>query len=184
MKNNVLILLFSFSILFNVEIYAQNSKAKITKLKWKKSYSISGTIFQTSSYCGGARPTQELLDQMAFPKVYEGKKIYIRKGKRNNSNNKILKIITSDKEGNYSIKLTKGVYSIIVEEQVKEIREGDFVTENQKADIVCLKEWWIKPYYLLEVKNKNIHQLNFTFHHRCFVTNDIPCLTFTGPFPP
>jgi len=181
---NKFILILLFSLFFNGTIHSHDSNPKATKTKEKKTYSISGKILQTSSYCGGARPTQEIIDKMAIPIAYEEKRLYIRKGKLNSAKYKVLKSFSSDKEGNFSFRLSKGTYSVIVAEQLNEIKNGDFVNVNQKVDTVCLKEWWLSPYYLLEVKKKNIQHLNFIFHHRCFVTNDIPCLTFTGPFPP
>jgi hypothetical protein len=57
------------------------------------------------------------------------------------------------------------------------------MTKNQIVDEQCLIEWWKKPYYLLEVKDQNITSLNFIFIHRCFLNNDIPCISYGGPMP-
>ena len=182
--------LFFISAFYNQQVVAQkntmqpqNNVIEHSKTT-RQSYLISGQVTQTSSYCGGARPSQEMLDQIATPVAYPNKKFYIRKGKTNSLNNNFLKSFTTDKDGNFTIRLRKGIYSIILEEQLKEINSADYTSTNQQVDTSCIKEWWSKPYSILEVKNKNITQLNFNFHHRCFVTNDIPCLNYVGPMPP
>jgi hypothetical protein len=40
-------------------------------------------ITQTSSYCGGAAPPRELIEQLNTPVPLAGKVIYLRKGKTN-----------------------------------------------------------------------------------------------------
>lgn len=152
--------------------------------KKQRTYIVSGTVQQTFSYCGGARPSQAMLDKLAMPKTYPDKKFYVRKGNANNSNAKIVTTFITDSAGGFSIRLKPGIYSIIVEEQLHPIKPNEYINENQQMDSKCLDEWWAKPYYLLEVKNKNINDLNFVFHHRCFISNDIPCITYQGPLPP
>lgn len=147
-------------------------------------YTISGSVKQTSSYCGGARPPQELITRLATPTPYPGKTFYIRAGRVNDVKIKVLTSFTTDKDGNFSINLSAGTYAILLKEQVTEMNAADYETKTQAVDINCLAEWWQKPYYLLEVK-QNIASLDFVFHHRCFITHDdIPCIRYSGPKPP
>ncbi len=190
-KQNILFtILFVISTIFAPQIAAQNNakqpqnSVREHSKSQRQTYLISGQVTQTSSYCGGARPSQEMLDKIAIPIAYPNKKFYIRRGKTNSLNLKFLKSFNTDKDGNYTIRLPNGIYSIILEEQLKEINISNYTTINQQVDTNCIKEWWSNPYYLLEVKNKNISDLDFNFHHRCFVTNDIPCLNYVGPMPP
>jgi hypothetical protein len=141
---------------------------------------INGNVQQTSFYCGGARPTKEILDNIAKPQPFPNKTFYVRKGKTNNINNKIIAKFTTDSNGNFSLNLPQGTYSILVEEQAKPIKAQDYTTKFQTVDDKCLQTWWQKPYYLLIVKSKN-KPLNFTFKHRCYINNDIPCITYIGP---
>ena len=150
-------------------------------LKLQKTFTVTGKVTQTFSYCGGAVPPKQVLDKLKAPVAYPEKKFYIRAGSLNNIENKILESFVTDSSGEFSVQLAPGIYSIILEEQLNRIRISDYVTKNQKADEECLHEWWSRPYYLLEVKDENINQLNFTFHHVCFVSADIPCLQYTGP---
>src|SRR5687767_12559298 len=49
----------------------------------KKSFTVSGKVEHTYSYCGGARPSPEMLAEYQTPKPFGGKKFYVRKGKVN-----------------------------------------------------------------------------------------------------
>lgn len=150
-------------------------------------YNISGKILQVGSYCGGAAPSEEMLEEMRKPFPYPTKTLHVRKGTANNSKMPILADIHPDKDGNYNIQLPAGTYCVIVDEQVDAL---DLNQYNQpanaylNADLECLKDWWSKPYYLLVVKNKDITGLDFSFQRRCFCDSDIPCLNYSGPMPP
>lgn len=145
-----------------------------------KTYPIIGSVQQSFSYCGGAKPTQEIIDNFAKLQPFKNKTFFIKKGKINSINNKIVAKFTTDSLGNFSIKLPKGTYSILVEEQIKEIKAEDYNTKFQTINNECLQKWWKKPYYLLIVKKKNI-PLKFIFNHRCYINSDIPCITYIGP---
>jgi hypothetical protein len=145
-----------------------------------QTYQVKGTLLQTFSYCGGANPTQEILDSYSKPKPYPKKIFYIRKGNKNNITNKIIKKFTTDCNGNFSFKLPKGTYSIIVAEQVEPINSKNYNTKFQTVNDSCLQKWWSEPYYLLSVQKKN-EPLHFTIHHQCYIESDIPCITYVGP---
>lgn len=149
---------------------------------------ISGSIMQTFSYCGGAAPPQFLLEQLAEPKPYSGKKLHVIKGDSNTEGRKIILSFTSDTAGKFSFQLEPGTYSIILDEQFSAPDAKKYKTQLQNIDEDCYKKWWVKPYYLLEVpatsKPTTIKGLNFNFHHRCFISSDVPCLRYEGPMPP
>ena len=147
-------------------------------------YTISGSVVQTSSYCGGANPPKELLRQMATPVPYAGKQFYIKSGNENDLAMPVITSFMTDSIGNFSIHLTPGIYSIVVKEQLTVLNAADFDTKKLSVDKDCLAAWWKKPYYLLEVKQENISTLNFVFHHRCNIKYDIPCISYHGPLAP
>lgn len=147
-------------------------------------YTISGSVTQTSSYCGGANPPKELLQQMATPVAYPGKTFYTKSGTVNDLAMPVLTSFTTDSTGHFSIHLSPGIYAIILKEQLAELNAADYETKTQVVDKDCLAEWWKKPYYLLEVKQQDISSLNFVFHHRCYIANDIPCIRYRGPLAP
>ena len=146
-----------------------------------KAYTISGKVTQVFPYCGGAMPTDEILKGLKTPTAFANKKFYLRSGKVNNTKSKIIKSFTTDSSGRFSFRLPVGTYSIILEEQVTKIKAEDYKKQSQSVDKQCLDEWWAKPYYLLVVKNADIHDLNFSFTHRCFINSDIPCIIYHGP---
>ena len=169
------IFLFNFCII----LLANCQQRTVTDAN--KLFVVSGKVTQTFSYCGGAKPPQKLIESLATPVAYPGKKFYVREGKINNANAKIVLSFQTDSSGQFSIQLPPGIYSIIQEEQLNNIKPGYYNKQNQKADDKCLQEWWVKPYYLLEIKDKNLQELAFTFHHRCYINDDIPCIIYTGP---
>ncbi len=151
----------------------------------KKQYIVSGSITQTNSYCGGARPSEEMITRLNTPKAWAGKKLYIRNGSENSGKKKVLREIVADSAGHFSTKLPSGTYCIIEKEQVKRLNTEEFrkkKTENLKLDEECLKQWWSKCYMSFEVKEADKTDLNINFHIPCF-TNGIPCMKYTGPLP-
>ncbi len=158
-------------------VYAQKANSTL--------YTISGKVTQTSSYCGGAAPTQEMMENYNTPSKYTGKVFYIRKGRTNTTKQPIVLKFISDSSGNFSFKLPPGDYIIIQKEQVKPLNFKNIRLGFQiSLDKPCLKEWWKKPFSILEVQEKDIQNLNFNFHHSCFLPGDLPCRNYTGPLPP
>ncbi|MEP7164078.1 MAG: hypothetical protein ABI741_05250 [Ferruginibacter sp.] len=148
-----------------------------------KTYAVSGKVTQTFSYCGGAAPSQDILEELAKPVAYAGKKFYIRRGEINDTKNKVIKSFTTGKDGDFCIRLAPGTYAIILEEQLDTINIKDYTKPDQLVDEQCMLSWWTKPYYLLKVKDSNIRKLNFSFFHRCFISIEIPCISYQGPQP-
>lgn len=170
MKTIKNIVFFAFILFFSIKTYAQT-------------INIKGNVKQTFSYCGGARPDESLLDRLATPVSFGGKKFYIRKGKTNNLKNKVILGFETDSIGNFSFEIKPGVYSILLEEQLNWINPKEYSSRNQKVDENCLKKWWSKPYYLLVVTKFNNKKLDFLFQHRCFINNEIPCIEYIGEMP-
>ena len=176
--------------------FAQTNKKAINKLDGNekgisksngaiKNIVVKGKVTQTWSYCGGAAPSEEMLEEARRPRPYEGKVFYIRKGKINSLKEPMILSFTVSAAGTFSFQLPAGVYSIIQDTQLKALNFNDYnVDANKYADKDCLKKWWAQAYYVLEIKDKNITNLNFEFHHACFVDSDIPCLQYVGPMPP
>ncbi len=152
-----------------------------------KTVTVSGNVTQTNSYCGGARPSDEILNQAATPRPFPNKKFHVIKGEINTVGREIFLSFTSDSIGDFSFKVAPSTYSIILDEQAQAPDTKKYESEVVKVDEACFKEWWAKPYYLLEVpaasQTTTIKGLNFNFHHKCFIKYDIPCLQYDGPLP-
>lgn len=160
-----------------------SNKMAIYSTNEKETFTISGKVDQLFTYCGGARPTQRTLDELSQPKPFEGKIFYIKEGNANTKEGNVITSFTTKADGSFSFQLPKGVYSIIVAEQLKPITSADFENKNLKVDEQCLQKWWKTPYHILEVKNQNISDLYFLIKHQCRIPHDIPCLTYTGQLP-
>jgi hypothetical protein len=78
---------------------------------------IVGLIENNQSYCGGAAPPQELLDELAIFHASANQTFYIRKGNFNTPFTPVYKTFTTDALGNYSVQLPAGNYAVISEEK-------------------------------------------------------------------
>ena len=160
-------------ILITTQISCAQRKAKY--------YNVSGTVTTTSSYCGGAAPSQEMLAQMAKPRPIAGKQLFIKSGKENSEGGAVIKSITTDSLGHFQINLKNGAYCIVEEYKSKPL----VIPKNDKYskwDEECLKEKYAQCDYQLDVLNKNVDDLNINFHKQC--TWSQPCLQYDGPLPP
>ncbi len=147
---------------------------------------VMGLVTLTSSYCGGARPTDEVMQEYNTPKPYAGKVLYFREGDKNDLNKKIVaKTVTND-SGYFEVKLPVGTYAIILEEQLKKANPGNFATPNTiSVDSLCLAQWWETPLKVITVSSKvPPEKIQLNFHRECFISKDIPCLRYNGPMPP
>ncbi len=173
------ILKFNTAVLFLTSMFGYSQ----TKQAIKK-FTVSGKVLQVPSYCGGANPGPEAIAAFEKPQAYPNKVFYIRGGKINTIKQKVVLSFKTDTAGKFSFELEPGIYSIIQDAQLEKMA----VTRYQKqqyiqADTACLKNWWKKPYHILEIKDKSV-DLQFSFHHPCFNSYDIPCLQYVGPMPP
>jgi hypothetical protein len=174
----------AFLLLITVPALAQKPAApKKPKPKKPSMWLVSGKVEKTFAYCGGARPSKEVLENLQSPVAYAGKKFYIREGRINTTSAKIVASFVTDSAGNFKVSLKPGTYSIIVEEQLNTIKASDLQTTELKVDEQCLKQWWSKPLQVIQVKGV-VNNLKFSFHQRCFIGSDIPCISYTGPTPP
>jgi hypothetical protein len=155
--------------------------------KKAKKIPVSGTVTGTYSYCGGARPSDEMLAQLATPKPMPGKRIYIKKGEVNSFDSKVLLVLTSDAKGNFHTKLAPGKY-LIVDSTKKDMTYYNMLLKNYKVqtehyeaiDTLCLKEWFMKPNAVFEVVDKEVKDVIVNFHKTC--DDVLPCSRFRGPF--
>lgn len=181
MKNVIIIFTFLFSLSCSGQKKGSNKTGGVKPVR----VTVTGKLMQTNSYCGGIQPSQEILNDLQKPTPYTGKVFYVRKGKVNSTKAEVITSFTVDAKGEFSFQITPGTYSIIQEKQLKPLTRTDLKsTETIQVDSKCMKAWWIKPYYLLEVKTTNIVIPDWSIHHPCFVSGDIPCISYTGPMPP
>ena len=151
----------------------------------KVKQTIYGTITTSGSYCGGAAPSKEMLQDAQAKRTMSGFMVYVKKGTENNLLSYIVDSTCTDSKGNYSFDLRPGKYVLLQKEQLnKDVYKTYEASKWLQADVDCMKVWWGKGLSTITVEKENIDSLNFHFQKRCFIPLGIPCLRYSGPYPP
>ncbi len=152
------------------------------KKKSKAFLSISIQVTQTSDYCGGAAPSEEILQEMKKPSPCLQKMIYLKSGTKNSSSLPILDSAKTDEWGRVKFKINKRLNYCIVESWKAWPFKKPDPTEFIQWDYVCLQQAYEKPDYLIKSGTllKNTIQLNY--HKSCFYNPF--CGNYSGPLPP
>jgi hypothetical protein len=149
-------------------------------------FTFSGTVTQTSSYCGGARPSEETVQEYNKPKPYAGKVLHVRLGADNNAGGKVVLKLVADSAGFFSGSLPAGSYCIVQEEQLKPLDLSAISGKGDtpvNIDTICIRKWWNGRLAEIDLTSKNVSGLSVNFHHPCFVSGDVPCRRYSGPMP-
>lgn len=158
------------------------SKAKTAGLR-----TVCGKVVQTSDYCGGANPSEEILEFLRKEKPFPDKEVFVRAGNVNAINQTILQKFTTDLEGNFKISLPPGDYCFIDESKKDTWKVPDFTKENQNlapsqqyhlTSAECLKQWWQTCDKTLKVEKQNLEDVVIKYHRACHP----PCVV-GGPKP-
>ncbi len=191
---------YIFLVILSLLIFVNESEAqqkKPVKKKYSKSkkkakkpvpvlptFTLSGQIMMVESYCGGAAPSRELLEEIRRPKPCLEKYFFLKKGDANSAKNPVIDVINVDSTGRFSFQLKQGSYCIIQDFQTKPIQLENYKTSNnfdyQGDD--CMRKYWADCYQTIELK-ENINDLIITVYKKCF-GNGNPCMIYTGPMPP
>ena len=148
---------------------------------------IFGKVVQTSDYCGGTAPPQEMIDELTREKSFPDKELYIREGNFNLLSKPIIKEFISDKYGKFKISLPQGQYCVIEKIKKEDFKIPDFIEINKQLPSYsqyyveseqCFKDWWKNCDKMLVVENQYIKDFVIKFHHSCCQ----PCVS-GGPLP-
>jgi hypothetical protein len=175
------------AIILSVLCIALLSFSQAPFKKKLKKISVSGTVTSTSNYCGGARPSDEMIAQLATPRPKPNAKIYIKSGEVNSFESKVIRVLKTDANGNFHTKLLPGKY-LIVDSTKMDMTYYNMLLKTYKTqtahyeaiDTICLKEWYMKPNLVFEVAGTEVKGVKVNFHKTC---HDVPCAQFTGPYP-
>jgi hypothetical protein len=156
----------------------------------KKHTKVLGKVFVVKEYCGGARPSLELLNEMKIAKPFANKILVIKKGKMNlGENQPLIAKVMCNSNGEFNVELPPGMYCVLEEYKLKPFS----VPKNTATtiyDSVCLYHQWQNADAIFEIKNSrrfgkrknepiNV-RLQFTQH----CSWNIPCADYRGEFPP
>ncbi|MFM9984312.1 MAG: hypothetical protein ACKVOK_03720 [Flavobacteriales bacterium] len=147
--------------------------------------------WQTSQYCGGARPSDEMLQEFQTPKPLSGQLCFIRKSETNKISSTPVASATTDNLGKINIALAPGTYCLVLPNKVDSAAYKMYLTKFGEAtpnysaiDKKCLDQWFKKPELVFTVTDaKQPTTAEFTIHHPCS-WHTIPCADYSGPLPP
>lgn len=149
-----------------------------------KEYTVSGNVMLTRSYCGGAAPSQEMLDNLRIPIPFEGLKVHARQGTANDLKKPLLRTTTTDANGNYSFQLPAGEYCIIYDERAKLPDTKNFEASHLIYDQECFVEWVKACDATVKVTDANVSAPSFTLRQPCMKSYYSNCIRYQGPYPP
>ncbi len=144
---------------------------------------IQITITHYTPYCGGAAPTQEMLDNRNHPMSNTSYNLI-------NLDTKEKTKVTTDALGVLHLDLGIGNYAI--QELFKDCSFEEFKKQNitssgmyqQDLGSDCYEQWWksyLGEFNVISMDEKQ--HLNMSESESCFTGNN-PCLMYTGPYPP
>jgi len=144
---------------------------------------IQITITHYTPYCGGAAPTQEMLDNRNHPMSNTSYNLI-------NLDTKEKTKVTTDALGVLHLDLGIGNYAI--QELFKDCSFEEFKKQNitssgmyqQDLGSDCYEQWWksyLGEFNVISMDEKK--HLNMSESESCFTGNN-PCLMYTGPYPP
>lgn len=148
-------------------------------------------ITQTSSYCGGAAPTQDIINSLNTPAPAKDIKIYIRTGKTNNVKKTIVYQGITNDMACVQVQLPPGDYVAVTENKKDKKTYNLYLSRFSKTtkyrsaiDKSCLDKWLTEPLGVFTIVDKQkTDTLTFNIHYPC-EWNSVPCSHYSGPLPP
>lgn len=180
------------NFLIFISLLAASSQSACTKKnnltnESKEVRTIEIFVTKTGAWCGGMRPTEDMMQEIKSPKPLRQNTFYIKKGTVNSTNAPIFKTVTTDTAGLIQIDLPEGDYIIVNEDKKDKNTYDAYVTRASKGfggyknfNLECYEEWFSKPDGLLHVSDSSL-TFKVNYSKRCWYS---PCMTYTGPYPP
>jgi hypothetical protein len=175
---------------FVLFLFACRQKSAVNTKKNEPTHTVKIQFTQTESYCGGARPSEEMLENLAIPKAALGKPFFIKSGNQNDPDNtEFVFVGESNGEGFAEFKLSKGEYCLVFDEKKDRNYVNDLQARYSKStehysalDQSCIETWLTQPDLFIEVKDSAL-LLGVNIHKVCS-WQTIPCVDYRGPLPP
>lgn len=142
---------------------------------------VKGKVTTTADYCGGAAPSEDMLEELRKPKPAAKKLILVKYGCVNDEKIRVVKRIITDEKGEFQVVLKKGFdYQFVEEWKAMPFKVPDN-TEWTTWDAACLKKRYQTPDFVLRKKQRN-QVVSINYHQPCFYRPY--CGTYSGPLPP
>ena len=157
-------------------------------------YDVEIRTTQTSKYCGGSRPSEEMMNELNRPKPIGNVTIYLREGKVNDIAKPIVYTLKSDENGLIRAKVKSGTYSLVFDHKKDQSTYDNWLeaygeeTEKYTAiDIDCFNGFFSQPDQIIKVEKSETDSLANQFSvntiKRCEITR-VPCASYNGPVRP
>ncbi|MBL7788331.1 MAG: hypothetical protein JNL75_00695 [Chitinophagales bacterium] len=184
MFKHIILIVLIFS---TQDFFTQNSKSR----KRTSTTLVSLQITQTSMWCGGARPSEEMEKEFNTPRPYPNLTLYIRKD-TNAISRPVLYTITTDDAGKASIKLPPGKYVVVNIEKKDDSVYNATISKYKDAtettgpiDINCYKIFMAEPDFTIVVSKLRPRNVRVTHNYRKHCNwSGAPCVEFRGHYPP
>jgi hypothetical protein len=138
-------------------ILLEKSETDVKKIGNDSLVLISGKIYYTSSYCGGAHPTEEIMKELNKSKLYLNTEFRLF-----NEDSKIEYYFYTDNTGSYSLKLNRGNYNLYPTKiKVDENNNGNGYNPNCDARLKTI----LATINILE--SDSVINQNFNVHLEC-----------------
>mgnify|MGYP000191606605 CR=1 FL=1 len=152
---------------------------------------VQGQVTESRIWCGGARPPEDLVKELATPVSIPNYDLYIREGKVNDINAPILHHVKTDDKGKFSIELSPGTYTVVDinkkdVEVYQEMKKNYGLETNDfgALDLKCYDNFLKRPDFLVKVSPKQGSTMNVNHNYvRQCEWSRIPCVEFKGPLP-
>jgi len=170
------------SVKNNVTTNKEITEAKLEVLEEMgiiEQHNVEVQITQTFPYCGGAAPTEEMMNQS---RPANGNYILVNKTSKQKST------VVADSTGTIYLNLENGEYSL--RQTYKDMTFEEFYAKNSgkgnsfiSRDVDCYRKWWENNLLDFTINDTTEVKTKVTFGSACFTGNN-PCLIYTGPYPP
>lgn len=168
--------MFRFNLAFIlISLYCLESNAQ-SKVR------ITAYITTTEDYCGGARPSDEMLRELSTERPLADKVIYIKAGTVNKSTNKTVRKVKTDINGRFEVMLSPGTTYYFIEEWKSKVFITPKNTHELVWDIACLRKRYMTPDFILKVKSGKNPEVHINYHQNCSYRPY--CGQYSGPLPP
>jgi len=164
-------------IVSTIFLLAASCKSSKTVVE-DKMMEIVVKFMTTKSYCGGAPPSQEILDREKTPRPLANTTFYIKKGHKNISSTPVYLEVKTDRNGEINVKVPTGDYLILNSSQTSiDILKGK-MTNIKITDQEGLNQWWENGIFKFSDK---ITMLDTVLQKECDLPLAVPFLKYNGP---
>ncbi len=156
----------------------------------KKEALVEFHISKKGVYCGGARPSDQMLLELEKTSPLASTQFYIKAGTVNDPSAPAVCSSITDEEGLAFVNLKPGDYLLVFDDKQDWTQYARWKEEYAKAkppygeiDTLCLRRWMQTPELVFHVEADSSHIVEIVRPDKCF-WNNIPCIEYTGSIPP